>query len=86
MTKKQMMALKPGDIVVEKTSGDEFVVVELPEVRNMVQKGGKFEFINPHYEIGAALIPGFEYSRRYVTNGPYFYFTHTRMKVKEDTK
>ena len=84
MTKKQMMALKPGDIVEEKTTGDQFKVVKLVDVRSMVEtKDGKYAFVDPRKEIAVELIPGFDYSRRYDTSGPYFLFSHQRMKVKE---
>lgn len=86
MTKKQMMSLKPGDIVVDKDTGDQFKVVQLVEVKRGVYSDGEFRFIDPHKEIAAELIPGFEYAKRYVTNGPYFYFSHKRMAVKEEEK
>lgn len=86
MTKKQMMALKPGDIVVDKDTGDQFKVVALVDVRPGVYTDGYFRFEDAHKEIGAELIPGFKYSKRYVTNGPYFYFKHKRMALKEAVK
>lgn len=86
MTKKQMMALKPGDIVVDKDTGDQFEFVQLAKICDIVPKGGEFKFQNERQEIGAKLIPGFKYSRRYVTNGPYFYFSHKRMTLKEAVK
>lgn len=83
MTKTQMMALKPGDIVVDKDTGDQFEFVQLAKICDIVPKDGGFKFQNERHEIGAKLIPGFEYSKRYVTNGPYFYFGHKRMALKE---
>ena len=86
MTKMQMMSLKPGDIVVDKDTGDQFRVVKLVDVNDIVPKNGGFAFVNPRKEIGAELIPGFEYAKRYVTNGPYFYFSHKKMAVLEGSK
>lgn len=85
MTKKQMMSLKPGDIVVDKANGDEFKVVRMLEIKDIVPKSGKFEFVNARTEIAAELIPGFKYSRPHITNGPYFVFSHKKMAVKENS-
>ena len=84
MTKKQMEALKPGDIVVEKETGDQFKFLHLVSISDMVQNGSKFDFVNARKELAVGLIPGFEYARRRVTSGPYFVFSHKKMAVKED--
>ena len=85
MTKKQMMALKPGDIVVEKTTGDEFEFVDLAVVRDIIPSGGKFDMVNPRKMLRTNLIPGFDYTKQY-RGGLNYYFSHTRMAVKEAAK
>ena len=84
MTKKQMEALKPGDIVIEKETGDQFKFLHLVSISDMVRNGSKFDFANVRKELAVGLIPGFAYARRRVTNGPYFVFSHKKMAVKED--
>ena len=85
MTKKQMMALKPGDIVVEKSTGDEFEFVDLAVVRDIIPSGGRFEFATPRQMLRTKLIPGFDYTKQY-RGAMNYYFTHTRMTVKEATE
>ena len=84
MTKKQMEALKPGDIVVEKATGDQFKFVNLAEVKDVKFLPGRVDFTNPRKELAVELIPGFEYSRKMYPGGKHFYFKHTQMAVKEE--
>lgn len=84
MTKKQMEALKPGDIVVEKSTGDEFVFDGIATICDILSNGGRFHFHNRRQELRVKLIPGFRYSKRYVTNGSGFYFSHKKMMLKEE--
>lgn len=86
MTKKQMMALKPGDIVVEKDTGDQFRFVRLVNVSDIKMVDGRACFVNPRQELCVELIPDFKYARKRVTSGGYFYFSHKRMAVKEAVK
>lgn len=82
MTKEQMMALKPGDIIVDKNTGDQFKFVKLTEVPNIVPKNGGLDLAHIWQEIAVEQIPGFQYAKRYVTYGPYCYFSHKRMALK----
>lgn len=85
MTKKQMMALKPGDIVVEKTTGDEFVFDGVAKICDILPNGESFHFHNHRQELRVKLIPGFEYTKKY-RGGYKYYFSHKRMAVKEATE
>lgn len=83
MTKKQMMTLKPGDIVVEKSTGDEFVFDGLATVCDILPNGGSYHFHNRRQELRVKLIPNYEYTKQY-RGGYEYYFGHKRMAVKED--
>lgn len=85
MTKKQMMALKPGDIVIEKSTGDEFEFVDLVVMRDIIPSGKNFDFVNPRKVLRVNLIPGFAYEKTY-RGDLHYYFSHTRMAVKEAAK
>ena len=86
MTKAQAAALKPGDIVVEKSTGDQFLFLKLMDVTPMELKNGDFGFGSTKTELAVELIPSFEYARRRVTNGPFFLFDYKKMMLKEETE
>lgn len=85
MKKSQMTKLKPGDILVDKETGDEFVFVRLADVvafkvfENLYKKDGM------HTEIVAKQIKGRKYKYSYGSN-PEVYFRHTRLKMKENAR
>ena len=81
MTKKQMMSLKPGDIVVEKESGDEFRFLRLVEVKTLVMKSDSHDWVNPRMEIVVEPIPGRKYERTWGYQSQ-LYFRHPRLLLK----
>lgn len=85
MTKKQMIALKPGTIVIEKSSGDEFEFVDLAVVHDIIPSGDRFDMVNARQMLRTKFISGFDYAVKREA-GLNYYFSHTRMGVKEETK
>lgn len=82
MTKKQMMALKPGDIVVEKESGDEFRFLRRVEVATLLLKADSHDLVNPRTEIVVEPINGLKYERSWGYQSQ-LYFRHNRLVLKE---
>lgn len=82
MTKKQMMALKPGDIVVEKESGDVFRFLRRVEVVTILLKADSHDLVNPRTEIVVEPIPGLKYERTWGYQSQ-LYFRHGRLALKE---
>jgi len=81
MTKKQMMALKPGDIVVEKESGDEFRFLRRVEVATLLLKADSHDLVNPRTEIVVEPLPGRKYERSWGYQSQ-LYFRHNRLEMK----
>lgn len=81
MTKKQMMSLQPGDIVVEKESGDEFRFLRRVEVATMLLKADSHELVNPRTEIVVEPLPGRKYERSWGYQSQ-LYFRHNRLEMK----
>ena len=82
MTKKQMMSLQPGDIVVEKESGDEFRFLRLVEVATLLLKADSHDLVNPRTEIVVEPIPGQKYERTWGYQSQ-IYFRQGRLLLKE---
>ena len=82
MTKRQMMDLKPGDVVVEKESGDEFRFLRLVEVATLIFKENGHDLVNPRMEIVVEPIPGKKYERTWGYQSQ-LYFRNKRLTLKE---
>lgn len=82
MTKNQMMALEPGDIVVEKESGDEFRFLRRVEVATLVFTDTGHDLVNPRLEVVVEPIPGRKYERSWGYQSQ-LYFRHIRLTLKE---
>ena len=82
MKKSQMLRLKPGEILVDKETGDEFVFVRLAEVVSLKVFEDLYKNDNKHTEIVAKQIRGRKYKYSYGSN-PEVYFRHTRLMLKE---
>lgn len=81
MTKKQMMAMEPGDIVVEKESGDEFRFLRRVEVATLLLKADSHDLVNPRTEIVVEPLPGRKYERSWGYQSQ-LYFRHNRLERK----
>lgn len=81
MTKKQMMSLEPGDIVIHKESGDEFRFLRRVEVATLLLKSDGHDLVNPRTEIVVEPIPGRKYERTWGYQSQ-LYFRHNRLEMK----
>ena len=84
MTKKEMLQLKRGDIVVHKSTGDQFCfnnLVKVSDIRLDVSDGG-FKFEHERMELACRKIEGIEYNADWRTSGGFFVFPHKKMERK----
>lgn len=85
MKKCQMKKLKPGEILVDKETGDEFIFVRLAEVVSLKVFEDLYKKDNTHTEIVVRQIRGWKYKYSYGCH-PEVYFRHTRLKLKEEMR